>query len=123
MITYKTLTKRILQDNHYVITESGAVWSHKRDPKPLKTTLNRDDGYKQVTLCLRDPDNRRKTVKIRIAVHRLVCLWFHGEPPTVDHVVNHKDLNKLNNHKDNVEWVTQQENVIHYLKSVDNRKG
>jgi hypothetical protein len=46
-------------------------------------------------------------------VHRIICTAFHGQPPTPDHVVNHIDYNKSNNHKDNLEWVTQSYNVLH----------
>ena len=32
--------------------------------------------------------------------------------------VNHKDSNKLNNNIDNLEYVTNRENVTHYLKNI-----
>jgi len=46
-------------------------------------------------------------------VHRLVALTFieNNDPNKIE--VNHKDLNGLNNHVDNLEWVTPSENVIH----------
>lgn len=47
-----------------------------------------------------------------ICVHVLVCLAFHPNPENKPEV-NHKDTNKLNNHKDNVEWSTRPENAAH----------
>lgn len=47
-------------------------------------------------------------------VHVLVCLAFHGEPPSERHTdVNHKDGDKHNNHPDNLEWMTRSENITH----------
>lgn len=123
------ITKRELIDNGYVVTEYGAIWSHKRsEPKPLKTTIS-DGRYKAVVLTLRDRE-KRKSVSKKFMVHRLVCTWFHGDAPTPFHVVNHKDHNGLNNHKDNVEWMTQSENMKycvdngrHRWHTTTNREG
>jgi hypothetical protein len=50
-------------------------------------------------------------------VHRLVALAFipnpHGLPD-----INHKDLNPLNNHFTNLEWITCMANIHHYCQSV-----
>jgi hypothetical protein len=46
-------------------------------------------------------------------VHRLVCTAFHGNAPTPEHIVNHKDYNKKNNRPENLEWVSQRENILH----------
>ena len=59
--------------------------------------------YYFVKLCR----NGEKT----LAVHRLVMMAFAGVS-TLD--VNHKDLNKLNNNLDNLEYCTRKENVYHY---------
>lgn len=49
---------------------------------------------------------------VNVLVHRLVAIKFIPNPFGLPQV-NHKDGNKDNNHKDNLEWVTQQENMTH----------
>lgn len=46
-------------------------------------------------------------------IHRLVAFFFCDNPKGKPDV-NHLDGNKLNNHSDNLEWVTQKENAEHY---------
>lgn len=46
-------------------------------------------------------------------VHRLVAFAFLGEPPNPEAVINHKDFNRRNNRVENLEWVTQKENVTY----------
>ena len=50
------------------------------------------------------------------SLHSLVMLAFVGDRPR-KYVINHKDLNKRNNHLDNLEYVTNSENQIHRYKS------
>lgn len=53
-----------------------------------------------------------KGIRKRRYVHDLVCTAFHGPRP-LGHNVNHKDTNRQNNRADNLEWVTQKENIRH----------
>lgn len=46
------------------------------------------------------------------SVHRLVAGAFVENPDNLP-VVNHKDGNQLNNHADNLEWVTVRDNTWH----------
>jgi hypothetical protein len=46
-------------------------------------------------------------------VHRLVCEVFNEKDREEQDLVNHKDSDRSNNHKDNLEWCTNQENCIH----------
>lgn len=46
-----------------------------------------------------------------LKVHRLVCEAFHGLAPFPKAVVIHLDEDGTNNHKDNLKWGTQQENL------------
>jgi hypothetical protein len=63
-------------------------------------------GYRFQKLCL----NRTEKT---FAVHRLVAIHFLEKIDGSD-IVNHKDLNKTNNHYSNLEWCTAKENVHHY---------
>ena len=73
----------------------------------LLTPKKNGNGYLWVKLCVGGEKS--------FAVHRLVMLAFVGKS---DLVVNHLDLNKLNNRLDNLEYCTRRENVHHYEKSV-----
>lgn len=50
------------------------------------------------------------------SIHRLVAEYFL-EKVQDKNIVNHKDLNVLNNNVNNLEWVTNRENVHHYENS------
>lgn len=54
-------------------------------------------------------------------VHRLVAMAFCAKGDGKD-IVNHKDGNPRNNRVENLEWVTNSENALHYYKSHE-RKG
>jgi len=57
--------------------------------------------------------------RIVYSVHRLICIAFNPVINRVDLVVNHKDMNKLNNNIDNLEWVTSSENTLHYNRNTN----
>jgi hypothetical protein len=50
-----------------------------------------------------------------IALHRIIAKLYFGELPK-GYCVNHKDSNKLNNHPNNLEYITLAENTIHSIK-------
>jgi hypothetical protein len=52
-------------------------------------------------------------VKKFMTTHHVVAAAFLPPQPTPDHQVNHKDGVKTNNCADNLEWVTNQENMDH----------
>jgi len=60
-------------------------------------------GYSTVSMC---HDNQ----KVTHHVHRLVCMAFHGMPPTARHQTRHLDGNPENNQPNNLTWGTQYEN-------------
>ena len=55
-----------------------------------------------------------------LLVHRLVAATFLGQPSSPKLQVNHKDLDRSNNHVDNLDYVTPSQNVRH---SILNREG
>lgn len=67
------------------------------------------NGYYSVNLTYGGPPRKQRSE----SVHRLVCMAFHGPPPFQKAQVNHKDLNKLNNHFENLEWCDQPHNMKH----------
>lgn len=88
------------QDTDYLIRDDGTVWSEKRK-RILKGTLKRNE-YHTVYLS-------HNGKQYNLMVHRLVAEAFCDNPNNYT-IVHHKDENKLNNHAENLEWVTSQEN-------------
>ena len=90
---------------NYLITEDGRVFTAKG--RELRPTPNHN-GYLTVNLRTDGKQHLRR-------VHRLVALAYvpnkEGKPD-----VNHIDGNKRNNHKTNLEWVTNEENHWHAAK-------
>lgn len=66
-------------------------------------------GYASVNLC-------RNNQYTSYDVHRLVAVAFLGADDLSGLEVNHIDENKLNNHAENLEWVTRKQNNRHGTK-------
>lgn len=62
-----------------------------------------NNGYWQVQLYLNGVSSHQ-------SVHRLVCIAFHGEPPTPAHHASHRDGTRTNNQSGNLRWRTPSEN-------------
>lgn len=91
---------RVKSLNKQIVAPSGGIIFY---PERIMAQRKGSSGYFQVILR---KDGTRKNVMI----HRLVALAFvPGANENL--VVNHKDENKENNSADNLEWVTQQDNV------------
>lgn len=93
----------------YQVSDKGRVksfprkFTHKEEVIILPNISDR--GYALVTLC-----KNGKTKHFQ--VHRLVAEAFIDNPDNKPQV-NHIDGNPLNNCKENLEWVTAQENIRH----------
>ena len=104
--------KQIIVDNfstNYYITEDGKCFNSKTG-KYLKGQENYKNHYISFNITL--PDGSKK----RLYAHRLVAEAYLEKPLDKNkNQINHIDGNKLNNHKDNLEWVTPAENTQHAI--------
>ena len=98
-------------DGYYEISNFGRMrswkngkWGKRDTPKILKLGYCRR-GYKRQAIN-HDGDKRN------YSIHRLVALAFIDNPES-KYQVNHIDGDKTNNHIENLEWVTNQENMDH----------
>ena len=105
MITDKGLIAslpRKIKFNH-----SGKIRTRKSNLKYLKPNVDKD-GYQIVRLYKNGIGTYKK-------VHRIVAETFFGKSNLV---VNHKDLNKINNSIENLEFVSIKENNAHARKNI-----
>ena len=86
----------------YQVSNTGKIRSLYRYKKELKPNITKN-GYATVELF------KNKKSK-RLLIHRLVAFAFIENPSNLPQV-NHIDENKLNNHVENLEWLTAKENM------------
>lgn len=97
---------RTIQDApRYDISEYGSV-RNRETGRILKTSLSWN-GYDIINLRVDGHSIGRR-------IHRLVAEAYLTPDPFREHV-NHKDLNKHNNHYSNLEWTTPAENIQHAM--------
>lgn len=102
----------------YLASSLGRVKHASPGRKPAKPVPNKR-GYGRIWT-----GGTRET-KVRRTVHSLVAAAFHGPRPE-GMVINHIDGNNQNNRPENLEYVTQKENVAHAARlgrHNANRKG
>lgn len=108
--------KEIKDAPDYWISNRGEIISKRtKKEKEIKQVYNKKTGYKQATLLVTRKGEKpvwRKT----FYPHQLVAKAF-VENPNGYNRVNHKDLDKGNNHFWNLEWVSQEQNIHHYYNS------
>lgn len=100
------ITKRLVIDgidSRYLISDTGQIYSEisNRYLKPFKNP----SGYYLVDLSIGGVSYTRQ-------VHRLVALTFIENPNKLE-TVNHKNGDKSDNNVQNLEWMTQLDNVRH----------
>ena len=97
----------------YQISDRGSVKSTPSDGKPnrmLKQEIIKKENtnYRRVSLS-------KNGIVSRFSVHRLVGMAFIDNPNNKKYI-NHIDNDGENNWKDNLEWCTHSENMIHAQK-------
>lgn len=103
----------------YEISNLGKIKSIKRKcpsknglrtvpEKIMKTKLDKD-GYEVINLA-------KNGGKIYISIHRLLGIAFIPNPLNLPQI-NHIDGIKTNNKLENLEWVTEKENIQHAFKT------
>ena len=60
---------------------------------------------------------KKRTINHHFLIHRMVATYFLPEPKPDETIVGHLDFDKLNNKKENLKWMTPEENKIHQSKS------
>lgn len=90
----------------YEVSNTGLIRKIKTS-KLMKPKLN-FKGYQRIVFIIK---GKRFTKR----VHRLVAMAFIPNPNNLPQV-NHKDGNKLNNCVNNLEWVTNEQNMKHALE-------
>lgn len=90
----------------YQVSSFGNVKSLKYGKERFLSTYKNGKGYLQVGLW---KNNKLENGRI----HILVAMVFKGHIPdgTQNIVVDHDDNDKLNNHKDNIQLLTQRKNL------------
>jgi hypothetical protein len=89
-------------ESSYLVSRSGQIFSLVRNK--FLSQEHHPTGYKAVTLWCNSRAKRK-------FVHRIVAEAFIG--PRQKMVINHKDLDKTNNHLENLEWATIRQNLEH----------
>lgn len=93
---------------NYAVSDLGRVKrltpGPKTEPGRIKQPVMNSRGYLCVTLLADGKQSFRQ-------LHRLVCIAFHGEPPTPKHECAHGDGDKANCRSDNLRWATSTENA------------
>jgi hypothetical protein len=91
-----------IEEEGYTILPEGVILSKRK--QPMRFSVNHK-GYARIGLMLK---GKQRFFYLHVIIATKFCkkLPHHTQ-------VNHKDGNKLNNAKDNLEWCTASENILH----------
>ena len=108
-------------DNLYQISNTGRL---KRKERYVYSSIPYHNEKRKLSERIMSKSNNGKYnfyyvkiygVRKREYAHRLVAKYFIPNPNNYPEV-NHKDLNRLNNNHDNLEWCSRKMNTSHYVK-------
>jgi len=102
-------------DAIYEVSTYGRVkhYNKKKQDWQFLTTINQfkdKSGFEYVNNFKREKET---TKRVTDSVHRLVATNYCERPSILHKYVIHKDFNKMNNHFENLKWVTQHELNLH----------
>lgn len=107
---------------HYIVTKNGTI-IRRCDNKELKPSLD-NKGYKRIRLK-NPPFSKNKDKRKSYKIHRLVAMYYLDDYDDKLQV-NHKNGIKTDNRVENLEMVTNRQNVLHawrVLDSTERRKS
>ncbi len=96
--------QKVYTETNYEVTSNGEIYNVTTKQK-LKPRIN--NGYNVINLTING-------VRKGFTLHRLVAEAFIPKIEGKDYV-NHKNGDKLDNRVENLEWVSQKENIQHAL--------
>ena len=111
---WKDLDLKKSEKIHYQISNHGRIRSFAYDPKKGRVLKGGViQGYKTSSI----KKERFKKNNGSIYVHKLVAMYFLEKEDKIQEYVIHLDYNKLNNHVNNLKWVTKDEKEAHFLQN------
>ena len=121
----KKLTKEMLvmkygitfvsEDGLHILKDSKEISQHTDKSGYVKINV-RDKAEYDATP---KEERTKHTACYKLPVHRVVYAWFRGEVPE-DMVVDHIDTNKADNSLENLQLLTQDENMAKYSTDLKN---
>lgn len=104
----------------YEVSECGKVFSLerviKKDGKKLYTRKEKQMSYEKTRAGYHRVILSKNGKSRKIFVHRIVAEAFLPRNRKKLPIVNHKDGDKIHNHKSNLEWCSHSENTKHAIE-------
>lgn len=94
--------RQVVGASRYFATECGQIWDSVLGRYKVQTLTGKPQ-YKYTQIDW--DDGTRKLSR----VHRLIALAWHDNPDNLP-MVDHKNRDKMDNHKDNLQWATRSTN-------------